>query len=231
MACAAWILFAVLAQPAAADVITIEVSEDTSPYSFLPSLPRYNNPTLYAFQTLDESMIHHDFETYLWFDVSFADVPVGHIVTAAYVAVTYGFDYTAFGDTSDEDGVLDCREILQSWNQTTLTWNNRPTTDLPFDTITEIDSFGSLICDATPVVQGWLYDSQPNHGIAMTSPTARVMGMYASEAAVAPALMPTLFLTTEVPEPAFGVGLAICVGVLAGSVRRDRARTFRSERV
>jgi len=215
----------VLATAANAATVVIDVGEDTAPYSFLPSLPRYNNPSLYAFMTEDAQQVAHDFETYVWFDVDPADVPAGEIVTEAYVLVTYGFDYTAFGDTSDEPGTVDCHEVVDDWNQTTLTWLNRPAIDPPFDTVTGILAFGSIVCDATAVVQGWLYGGRPNHGVALTSPSARVMGMYSYEASVDPALMPNLVLVTELPEPAVASGLAACVAALVGfERRRGRAR-------
>ena len=211
------------AQVVTADVVTIDTGEDTAPYSFLPNLARYNNPSLYAFKAIDDDTgVPHDFETYLWFDVTAADIPPGQYLDEALLVVTYAFDFTGFGETSTDPGILDCREVLGAWDHTTLTWANRPPVDVPFDTITEIDSFGALICDASAIVASWIYAGLPNNGFALTSPTPRVMGMNSFEAAVASSLKPTLYLTTEVPEPGFAVSLGVGLLALRGLGGRKR---------
>lgn len=220
---AAWLVAACLMQAstAAADILIFDSGEDTAPYSFLPNLPRFNNASLYAFQAISDTGGNHDFESYIRFPLSVGDIPAGQVVTEALLVVTYAFDFTSFGETSSEPGVLDCREVAGPWDQTTLNWTNRPPVDAPFDTITQIVSFGALICDATPVVQGWLYGEMPNNGFALTSPTARVMGMNSFESSVDPSLMPNLILTTEVPEPGFAAALLLGIGSL---VRARRSR-------
>ena len=82
---------------ARADTVVIPVSEDSAPYSFVPGLARGGSPTLYAFRALDESSTAHEFATHLWFDVTQADLPVGHVLTQATLVVTYAFDFTGFG--------------------------------------------------------------------------------------------------------------------------------------
>lgn len=218
------------ALPAVGDTVLIQSGIDTAPYSFLPNLVRGNNAAIYAFQSVSDDGTNHDFETYVRFDVSAADIPPGQVLTEASLVTTYAFDFSGFGETSNEPGVIDCREVLEPWSDTTLTWNNRPVSDLPFDTITQIDSFGALICDATAVVEGWIYGLAPNHGFAMTSATARVIGMHSFEADVSPSLQPTLILTTEVPEPGFAMGLASGL-LLLGTLSRRRAGSGRTARV
>lgn len=212
-----------LVGPARADTVLVQSGIDTAPYSFLPNLVRGNNDALYAFQSVSDDGTNHDFETYVRFDVSIDDIPPGQVLTGASLVTTYAFDFTGFGDTSNEPGIIDCHEVLAPWSDDTLHWNNRPPVDLPFDTITEILSFGALICDATPVVERWIYGLSPNNGFAMTSPTARVIGMHSFEANVTPSLQPTLILTTEVPEPGLAIGLASGLLLLATfSKRRQR---------
>lgn len=210
-----------MAPPTAADVIVIDEGEDTSPYRFLPNLARYNRETSFAFVATDENGVRHDFETYVRFPVSPQDIPLGQVLEEALLVVTYAFDFTGFGETSMEPGVVSCHEVLAPWNQTTLTWSNRPAIDLPIDTITEIVDFGALICDVTPIVQGWLDGTIPNHGLAVTSPTSRVIGMHSFEADVNRFLMPNLFLTT-VPEPGTAIGLASGFTLLATFAKRRR---------
>jgi len=207
--------------PAAADVIVIDEGEDTSPYRFLPNLVRYNRETSFAFVATDDNGVHHDFETYVRFPVSPQDIPAGQVLDEALLVVTYAFDFTGFGETSMEPGIANCHEVLAPWDQTTLTWSNRPAIDLPIDTITEIVDFGALICDVTPIVQGWLDGTIPNHGLAVTSPTARVLGMHSFEADVDRSLMPNLFLVT-VHGPGTASGLVSGVALLAPLSKRRR---------
>ena len=215
-----------MAGSAAAQTIQILASEDVAPYSFLPSLPRFNNPTLYAFQEEEEGTgVEHDFETYLWFDVELADIPPGEVLSQAFLLVTYAFDFTSFGETSSLPGTLECREVIGPWEHTSLTWLNRPPVEVPFDQVENITGFGSLACDATQVVERWIYGLRPNEGFALTSPTPRVMGMHSIEATVDPVLMPTLALITEVPEPGFAASLAVAVVALAQLSRRTRQRS------
>lgn len=209
---------------ARADIVVLPVAEDSAPYSFLPSLNRANNASLYAFRTFDESSTPHDFETYLWFDVEQSDLPAGHVLVEATLLVTYAFDFTGFGDTSTLPGTLACHEVIGPWSEATLTWSNRPAIDAPFDTLTGITGFGALLCDATPVVLDWIGNRAPNEGFALTSPTARVMGMHSREASANASLKPQLILRTELPEPAFAGALAAGAVVLAWIGRREAAR-------
>lgn len=216
--------------PTRADIVVLPAAEDTAPYDFIPSLARYNNPTLYAFQGFDENSTPHSFETYLRFDVTQANLPANHVLAEATLLVTYAFGSSDYGVPSTDPGELECREVLESWNQTTLTWLNRPDVDLPFDTITEIDSFGALLCDATDVVLGWITAQYPNHGFALTNPTERVIGMYSLEASADPSLKPQLILRTEVPEPASAAALGCGGAALALAARLRRRQGVRRAR-
>lgn len=206
-----------------ADILVMPAVADTAPYSFLPSLVRYNSPTLYAFESFDENSTPHDFETYLAFDVDAADLPAGHVLVEATLLVTYAFDFSGFGEPSTDPGEMACREVLESWSQTTLSWTNRPQIDEPFDVITGITELGALLCDATPVVLAWMTNQTLNHGFALTNATERVIGMNALESSADPSLMPQLILRTELPEPNGAIALAGGVGVLAFVARRRSA--------
>jgi hypothetical protein len=215
-----------------ADILVIPAAADTAPYSFLPSLVRYNNSTLYAFESFDENGTPHDFETFLAFDVEQADLPSGHVLVEATLLVTYAFDFTGFGEPSIAPGEIACREILEPWSQTTLTWLNRPDVDEPFDTVTGITDFGALLCDATSVVLGWLTERTPNDGIALTNATERVIGMHSIESSADPSLRPQLILRTALPEP--GVAPTLVAGAVGLAFARRRrgacaGRTARAE--
>lgn len=213
-----------LAAPARADILVLPATADTAPYSFLPSLVRFNNPTLYAFESFDENSTPHDFETFLAFDVEQADLPPGHVLVEATLLVTYAFDFTGFGAPTNTPGEIACREALAPWSHTTLTWLNRPAVDVPFDVVSGITGFGAILCDATPVVLAWITRQTPNDGFALTNETDRVIGMHSLESSADPSLKPQLILRTEVPEPAVGLALGTGGAGLAHFARQRRRR-------
>ena len=48
--------------------------------------------------------------------------------------------------------------------------------------LTGITTVGTtLTCDVTELVQGWLSGAKPNHGVALTNPTDRLIGMMSWE--------------------------------------------------
>ncbi len=210
----------------------LTVSEDTAPYSFVPSLARYNNDTLYAFTAQDENMLDHAFETYLRFPNLAGTIAPGEVVTSAELLLYYAFDFVGFGDTSALPGELRCHEITGAWNQTTLTWLNRPPiAATPSDTVTGILAFGIQSCDVTSVVSAWKQGTGIDNGLAVTSPTPRVIGIHSSEAAVGAFLKPTLIIDTVEAPPVPGLtlpGLVALVCALAGlGMARRRGRHAR----
>ncbi len=219
-----------LVAPARADIVLVPAAADTAPYSFLPSLLRYNNPALYAFQSVSDTSTAHDFETYLAFDVEQTDLPTGHVLVEATLLVTYAFDFSGFGETSTDPGEMACHEVLEPWVDTTLSWVNRPDIDAPFDRVVGITEFGAILCDATPVVLAWITGQTPNNGFALTNTTERVIGMHSLEALVDPSLMPQLILRTELPEPATGLPLAAGSALLAIASRRRAIRARKAAR-
>jgi len=207
--------------PAAATEYVLPVSQDTAPYSFVPTLPRYNNATLYAFVAVAEDQSVHTFETYLRFPDLAGVIPPGEVVSSADLLVYYAFDFIGFGDTSTLPGELYCHEITGPWNQTTLTWNNRPPiAPTPADGVLGIMSFGLKVCDVTEIVNAWQQGGRPDNGLAVISPTPRVIGMHASEASVMPFLKPTLVVNTvpaPAPVPALSApGVCALAALLAG---------------
>lgn len=218
--------YAIGPSAAAAETITLLVDEDTSSYTFFPTLPRFNNPSVWAVRGEDEGGGSiHDFETFLWFDVSLADIPAGHVLTQAQLLVTWSFDDTGFGTPSTEEPELNCHEVTEDWDQTTLTAVNSPAFDPPFDAITGLTGFGPIVCDATLVVFDWIHGTRPNYGFALTNDVPRALGMHALEAApeIPDALKANLILTTELPEPGFATALMLSALGLATTARK-RAR-------
>jgi hypothetical protein len=178
----ACILAGQLAAAAGAAVFSIEPGaegKDTSPYSFLPSLPRGQHGTIYAFVG-EEDGVQHDFEAYLEFPLP--EVAACGDVVEATLELEYVLDSSVFGEGTDAPGELRCHEVLEPWSEDSLTWNNRPDVAPAFDSITNVVALGTLACDATELVQDWLSGAKQNHGFALTNPTERLIGMYSFEA-------------------------------------------------
>lgn len=183
-----------LAPPSISDTFLISSGWDVAPYEFLPSSNRGNYTTLYAF---DEDN-GHGFEAFIRFDLPQNLLPQGHVVTSATFFHTYAFDYTAFGETSTEPGIVIAYEISEDWDANTLTWSNRPLASRPIGQVDNIVDFGPLIYDVTQLAQRWLEGSATNHGIALKSPTARVIGMHSFEASVPDSVKANLLIETAV---------------------------------
>jgi hypothetical protein len=157
--------------------------KDSSPYAFLPSLPRGNHGTIYAFVAEDENGIDHSFESYLEFEMPVL-AACGDVVEAT-LELSYELDDSPFGDTPPNVlGELRCHEVLEPWSEDQLTWNNKPDyAATPFDVVANVSAIGPLECDATELVQDWISGTKDNHGIALTNPSERLIGMYSFEAA------------------------------------------------
>jgi len=82
---------------------------------------------------------------------------------------------------------------------------------------TGITVVAPLAFDVTGLVREWLDDAAPEYGVALTNPTARLLGMYSLESAVAPELQPTLVIRTVPEGPA-----TLLLGLGALGMRRAR---------
>lgn len=208
----------------AADPVFVESGDDTAVYRFLPNIARGDYATLYAF-TLTDAGQPHDFRTFLRFD-PLPDL-AGSCVESAVVYVYYGFDFTGFGSGGTGPGELTCSPVLAPWAEATTTWNNQPPIGAATGSVTNITAFDFLACDVTATVQTWA-DGAPDYGIALTSPTNRVMGFYSFEAQVDPVLRPALAITLAenpltCPEPGAIAGAGMVMLALA-RLRAGRRR-------
>lgn len=151
--------------------------EDNSPYAFIPSLIRATHTTAYAFSaTIDGAK--HDFQYFLKFDVS----PYRGTVQYAYAYFYYGFGFDGFGGEAPNPGPgeVHCHDVLAPWTEDTLTWNTRPPIGPDLYVFPNITGFGHFFCKITGLVQGWV-DGAPNNGLALTSPSRRLIGMFTYE--------------------------------------------------
>lgn len=198
--------------------------EDSAPYEFLPSSIRGNGEALYAFTDPEGG---HDFESFLHFPLPPDLLGEGEVVSEALLSLFYGFEFTIRGDTTDVIGAIECREVLEPWSEATLTWLNRPAYGPPVDVVEDIDEIGAVVCDVTGLVADWAAGVRPNHGIAVTNPTGRLIAFYSFEAAVDDVLRPALLVETAAPEPEAGAAAGAALAALAGLAARRARRAAR----
>ena len=176
-----------LASAAHGEDVLVQSGEDVAPYSFIPTLARGARETNWAFTGEDaEAGSAHVFQLFVRFDLPAA--PAGQRVEYAYAFFYFSFDSSGFGD--GEEGAVPatirCHAVDEPWSEREVTWQNQPAFGPPFDVWPDIQGFQLFFCDATALVQEWLDGARPNHGIALTNPTARNVGMYSFEATLAP---------------------------------------------
>jgi len=168
---------------ASGDVWQIQAGEDSSPYAFLPSLVRGNRDTAYAFRSVDDQNRPHHFENFIRFDLPPDLLGPDERVVEAVMWVVYAFDFTAFGEVEPQDATVRCHEVLEPWDEGSLTWQSKPAYGPAFDAQPGIESAGTLVwCSVTDLVQAWATGAKPNRGIALTNSTERLVGMYTFEA-------------------------------------------------
>jgi hypothetical protein len=232
-------LVAALASAAGADTFLIQSGVDTAPYSFLPNNARGSATSLYAVDMFDPQTGDHDFETFIRFSLPPNLVPEGQVIQSATFFILYAFEIEGFPNSEVPAEVL-CREVLAAWDPATLTWNNKPaigpTIDIAADEFgnTAIDDdnlFTPLFCDVTELVRDWVEGSKPNHGLALTNQTARVIGMYSFDASIEPDFKANLEIVTGEPPaevPSLGPAGAAAAALLLGAAgwiglrRRER---------
>ncbi|HEY8492673.1 MAG TPA: DNRLRE domain-containing protein [Myxococcota bacterium] len=199
---------------------------DTAPYQFTPALVRGDRETLYAFTDPDGV---HSFETFVRFELPPDLVGPDEEIAEARLVLHYGFDFDVYGDTSHITGSMECREVLESWTEN-ITWTQRPVYGAPVDVVEGIAEFGPIACDVTELVVDWVSGVRPNHGVAVTNPTFRVIGFFSSDvqptAELPESVRPALEIdVVPAPEPAAGAGaLAALLALRALRRRRTEIR-------
>jgi hypothetical protein len=184
----------------AAGTFLVQASDDSAPYSFLPSQPRGNNDFLWALTGFDEpTNTRHDFRSFVRFNLPSNLLGPGEQVLEAYAFFRYTNEVPdVFGGSAGQPAQIDCHEVLGSWSESTLTWINQPPFAPASDSQPGITSLFALIwCDVTPLVQGWVTGTRPNHGLVLTNPTGHGIGMYSFEkTGVSPHEKPSLAIRT-----------------------------------
>ena len=216
-------LVALAAAQSRAETFLIQSGQDSAPYAFLPALRRGFHTSGWAF-TLADVQGDHSFEYYIQWNLPPELFAPGVEIVEAYAWVYHGISDEVFGpEFADAVGEMLCHEVLEPWSESTLTWNNRPAIGTWFDRRTEILEYGTLWCDVTDLVAGWIANPGTNHGIALTSGLTRTMGFHTfQDGLVGPNFRPSLVVET-VPEPAAAASL-FAGGALLAFLDRRRAR-------
>ena len=168
--------------------ITTEQSRDDIDTTFVASSSNYNSQNLSAMTLLSigwDTSSYGKTRTLLKFDLptlNKGDMVIGaNLNVAAY--------HKSFYTTSMEDQQIDAHVITQSWNYTTVTWNNQPSYDstvYDYDFIKQSDVEGNAnwkYFDITKAVKGWYEGDITNNGILIKQHNEN--GTQASSAACA----------------------------------------------
>jgi hypothetical protein len=222
-----------LAGPARGEIVVLQPGAegvDVAPYQFLPASARGLGEALWAFTDPEEA---HSFRSFLRFDLPpdllGPDEQIGSALLALFFDRDVGFGMFA----GDDPGILECRPVLTAWNEMAVTWIAQPAFGDPVDVVDGITEFGDVVCDVTELVADWDTGLVPNHGIAVTNPTGRLIGFPSFEAKVdgQPDPLRPRLLINVVPEPEATAGTATAGTALAFLARRRlRARLGPSSR-
>jgi len=212
-------LLALLPSPADAAVFDLKPGasgEDTSPYSFIPSLVRGNYETMYAFEGIDENMVAHDQISYLKFELPPGLLEPGETVIAASLFMVFSFTFDHDGMPPPPGGALYVHQVTQDWDEQTLNWTNKPGFGPTLDSETDIPDFGSYDFDVTEAVRRWAHGVEPNYGFAVVNPTDVSIGFHTWESTAAdPLLLNHLVIVTGPGDPPPSVPLLGPLGAAA----------------
>lgn len=223
---AALVLLGCLAAAAPARAERVELrpgpeGEDVAPYSFFPGLLRGGHPSLWAFTDFEDGQ-EHAFVTYLRFELPPDLLGPDETVGEALLTLVYALDDVGWGGSASAPGRLECRPVTEAWSEGSVTWNARPGFGDPVAVIEGITALGVLELDVTGLVADWASGARPNHGVALTNPTDRMIGFHSFEASVDPIFKASLAIEV-VPEPAAGSGALAALAALGAAHRRREA--------
>jgi hypothetical protein len=163
-------------------------SDDVSPYCFLPTLPRGQNPAHYAVTLFDDDGVCHHFETFLRFELPSTLLVPGETVTAAFLDVAYAFSFSRDGPPPEPPHApvtLRVHLVTSPWTENGVSWNLRPAYETtPIDSFSEIVTFSHVVFDVTDVVRAWAHGTAANHGFVLTGPGEHALGFHSWEASV-----------------------------------------------
>ncbi len=179
--------------------------EDTSPYSFIPTVPRGNSDRLWVTNGDAEEGSVHIFESYIRHDLPDPILEPGQLLEEATLQLLY-FDSSTRDENESGTRELRCHPVTSDWSEADTDWLSRPSLGPELDVITGIDDFGFVVCDVTPLVDDWISGASENRGIGLTTSLDLSMGFPSFEANVMEFSKPTLIVvTTPAPEDDFDV--------------------------
>src|SRR3989344_3095562 len=114
---------------------------------------------------------------FIKFDLS--QIPNNSIINSATLEV-YGDPSSNYYTTSSLE--VKCKEVLSSWSESTITWNNQPSLGNTLGSVT-VNYNGLPISEAdaswmsfgiTTLVQQWISGQKQNYGISLTTDSSPV---------------------------------------------------------
>lgn len=169
--------------------------EDTSPYSFIPTLNRGNSETLWVTEGDSEEESVHIFETYIRHDLPDTILDVDEALEEAFLQVLY-LENSNRDEAETGSRELRCHPVTSSWSEAETNWLNRPSLGPEVDIVTGIDDFGFLTCDVTSLVAGWIAGATENRGIGLSTSIDLSMGFPSFESGAMEFSKPTLVVLT-----------------------------------
>ncbi|MEA2055031.1 MAG: DNRLRE domain-containing protein [Candidatus Thermoplasmatota archaeon] len=146
--------------------VTKYPTDDTFARSWKPSTV-YGGSTYFTVNPRTQDICR----TYIKFDLS--SIPSGATVSSAKLRMYYyrWWEADPAGRTND------LHEVANSWNENTLTWNNKPNYDATaFSSYVVPSSFGWIDVDVTQYVQDKV-NGEPNYGILIKDRNEQSMGL------------------------------------------------------
>ena len=169
-------------------------------YGSLPFLNIGKNDSSFSLKVIRADYpyvsIYKYFRAYLQFDLS--------TLPADAVIVNADLKLYQFNNSETDDFMIALHRVTESWDETTITYNNQPAYSLsPESTIAiTAGAFTWLSWDITTLLQGWLDASIGNYGIVLKETNEsllNVSGCYSAEVIPEPTLRPKIEITYYVP--------------------------------
>ncbi len=131
-----------------------------------------NDLNLHVFSYLQQNQTEHLYRSFLQFDLNQipANATINSAILYAYGEPTGSHNAVAYLN-------IKCKEVLETWLENTITWNNQPSLGNSLDskTIYYDGDFGNHndayweSWNITSLAQSWVKNQKPNYGVSLTT--------------------------------------------------------------
>ena len=174
----------------------------------------------------------HDTRSLLRFDLGFLALSAAQVANAT-INLFAAPGLPPFADpTAAQPITTDLRRVTQAWNETAVTWENRPSVSSVLGSAQQTGVGQWVSFDVTGLVRDWLSSPASNYGVELSQPDIvlaldgdkvgkPIASLYLSSAAADATLSPYLAITA-VPEPSTYALMACGLGAVGWLTRRRR---------